>query len=149
MAVATAIVGLGIMGRRMLEQMVRHEGYEPVALWDPSPDACAQALRLAPDASIAASAYQAIAAADLVYLFCPPVPRKAYAFAAAAAGKAVFLEKPPGIDVAESEDLVARLASLGLAAAVNFTQAAGAAITSVSEAARSGALGDVVGADTL
>ena len=36
--------------------------------------------------------------ADIVYLACPPVPRKAYALAAAGQGKAVFLEKPLGIN---------------------------------------------------
>ena len=149
MAVKTAIIGLGIMGRRMLEHMVAHEAYQPVALWDPDPDACMQALRLAPDAAIAVSADAAVAAADLIYLSCPPVPRKAYALAAAAAGKAVFLEKPLGVDVSESEELVARLASLGVPAAVNFTQAAGAGLTDVSEAARSGALGDLVGVDIV
>lgn len=149
MAVKTAIVGLGIMGRRMLENMVQHEGYAPVAMWDPNPEACAEALRLAPDTVVAASADKAIAAADLVYLSCPPVPRKAYALAAAAQGKAVFLEKPLGVDVAESEDLVAKLASCGVPAAVNFTQAAGHAMTDVSDAARSGALGEVIGADIV
>lgn len=149
MAVKTAIIGLGIMGRRMLEHMVLHQAYAPVALWDPDPEACAEALRLAPGAVLATSAEAAIAAADLVYLSCPPAPRKAYALAAAATGKAVFLEKPLGVDVAESEDLVARLASYGVPAAVNFTQAAGAALTDVSQAAQNGALGEVVGADIV
>ncbi|MYM55304.1 Gfo/Idh/MocA family protein [Thalassovita mangrovi] len=149
MGVKTAIIGLGIMGQRMLEHMVRHPEYDPVALWDPSSDACDAASLLAPGATITDSAEAAIAAADLVYLACPPVPRKAYALAAAAAGKAVFLEKPLGVDVAESEDLVARLKSFGVPAAVNFTQAAGAALTDVSEAAQSGAMGDVVGADIV
>ena len=40
MTVKVAIIGLGIMGRRMLEHMQRHEGYAPVALWDPSAEAC-------------------------------------------------------------------------------------------------------------
>ena len=83
-------------------------------------------------------------AADLIYLSCPPAPRKAYALTAAAAGKALFLEKPLGVDVAESEDLVDRLASFGVPVAVNFTQAAGSALTDVSKAARSGVLGDVL-----
>ena len=48
MAVKTALIGLGIMGRRMLEHMVRHNGYEPIALWDPDPEACAQAVRTGP-----------------------------------------------------------------------------------------------------
>lgn len=66
MAVKTAIVGLGIMGRRMIEHMVRHEGYEPVARWDPCPNSYAQAMPLAPDAVIATSADAAISTADLV-----------------------------------------------------------------------------------
>ena len=48
MSVKTAIIGLGIMGRRMLEHMDRHEGYAPVALWDPDPAACEAALAMAP-----------------------------------------------------------------------------------------------------
>jgi len=149
MTVKAAIIGLGIMGRRMLEHMERHPGYEPVALWDPNAEACTAALALAPGARITASADDAIAAADVVYLACPPAPRKAYALAAAAAGKAVFLEKPLGIDIAESEDLVAQLAAHGVPAAVNFTQAAGAALTGVAKAARAGALGELVGADIV
>ena len=149
MAVKTAIIGLGIMGRRMLENMMRHEGYEPVALWDPDALACATASSLAPGAQVMGSPEEAIAEADLVYLACPPVPRKAYALAAAAAGKAVFLEKPLGVDVAESEALVARLEASGTPAAVNFTQATGEALANISRAARTGEMGDLVGMDMV
>ncbi|MEM9059512.1 MAG: Gfo/Idh/MocA family oxidoreductase [Pseudomonadota bacterium] len=133
------IIGLGIMGRRMLEHMERHENFEPVALWDPSPESCALASTLAPSASIAADADAVIAASDLVYLACPPVPRKAYALSAASSGKAVFLEKPLGVDVAESRDLVARLEQAGVPATVNFTQAAGEALATVTSDATMGA----------
>lgn len=149
MAIKTAIIGLGIMGRRMLENMRLHEGFAPDQLWDPDPAACALALAEAPGATIAISVEAAIAAADLIYLACPPAPRKAYALAAAAAGKAVFLEKPLGVDVSESEDLVARLAAAGVPAAVNFTQAAGAALSGVSAAARTGEMGEVLGVDIV
>jgi predicted dehydrogenase len=137
------------MGRRMLEHMGLHASYNPVALWDPNPEACSAAQSLAPEARVTASAEEAIAAADLVYLACPPVPRKAYALAAAAAGKAVFLEKPLGVDIAQSEELVAGLKAHSVPTAVNFTQAAGPALTGVAEAARTGALGEVVGADIV
>lgn len=144
-----AVVGLGIMGRRMLEHMVQHPGYKPVALWDPDMDACRAASVIAPGAEITTSAEVAIASADIVYLACPPGPRKAYALAAAAAGKPVFLEKPLGVDIAESKKLVAGLAKSGIPAAVNFTQAAGAALTDVSRAAVAGDLGKLVGADIV
>jgi predicted dehydrogenase len=61
----------------------------------------------------------------------------------------VFLEKPLGVDIAQSKELVAELTAYGVPAAVNFTQAAGPALTGVVEAARSGALGDLVGADII
>lgn len=149
MAIRTAIIGLGIMGRRMLEHMLLHDGFAPDILWDPDPEACAQARAMAPDAQIAESAEAAIAAVDLVYLACPPVPRRDYALAAAAAGKALFLEKPLGIDVQASADLVARIEAAGVPAAVNFTQAAGAALTDVSAAAAAGELGELLGVDIV
>ncbi|WP_146347948.1 Gfo/Idh/MocA family protein [Phaeobacter marinintestinus] len=149
MTVSVAVIGLGIMGRRLLEHMVLHPGYTPVALWDPDAEACRAAAGVAPDARVTASPQAAIAAADLVYLACPPVPRKAYALEAAAAGKAVFLEKPLGVDISQSEELVAGLAAHGVPAAVNFTQAAGSALTGVADAAQSGGLGNLVGADIV
>lgn len=149
MTVNTAIIGLGIMGRRMLEQMQRHDGYTVVAMWDPDSAACEAARAMAPGVRVAATAEAAIAAADLVYLACPPIPRKAFALVAAEAGKAVFLEKPLGVDIAESEDLVARLEQLGVPAAVNFTQAAGAAMTTVTAAMQSGEMGALEGADIV
>jgi len=144
-----AIIGLGIMGRRLLEHMRRHPDFEPALLWDPSAEACAAAAAEAPEAAIAPSAEAAMAGAELVYLACPPVPRKAYALAAAGAGKAVFLEKPLGVDVAESRDLVARLAATGVPAAVNFTQAGGRALAETVAAAQSGALGALAGVDIV
>lgn len=143
------IIGLGIMGRRMLAQMQLHPAFSPEFLWDPSPQACAAALAVAPDAGVMPSAEAAIAAADLVYLACPPGPRKAYALLAASAGKAVFLEKPLGIDVLESRDLVEKLEAAGVPAAVNFTQAAGQALADTIQAAQSGAMGKLLGVDII
>ena len=149
MAVKTAVIGLGIMGQRMVAQMQANPGYQVVAGWDPSAKACAQAQAAAPGLAIAGSAQQAIDAAELVYLACPPVPRKHYALQAAAAGKAVFLEKPLGVNIAESRDLVARLAASGVPAAVNFTQAASPALTRTHQAAQQGQLGALAGGDIV
>jgi predicted dehydrogenase len=102
-----------------------------------------------PQTNIAKDAQAAITAADLVYLACPPSPRKAFALSAAAAGKAVFLEKPLDVDIAESKDLVETLISCGVPTAVNFTQAAGAALTDTSRALQDGTFGHLVGADIV
>ena len=38
-----AIIGLGIMGARMLKHMRLHQEFNPNYLWDPSPIACEKA----------------------------------------------------------------------------------------------------------
>lgn len=133
------IVGLGIMGRRMVEHMDLHDRFDPAILWDPSAEACKKALAIAPSATIARDVDAVIAASDVLYLACPPAPRKAYALKAAAAGKAVFLEKPLGVDIEESRDLVAQLERAGVVSAVNFTQAGGEALAIVTTDASMGA----------
>ena len=126
----TGIIGLGIMGRRMLEHMGHHSEFEVSAIWDPDPIACQAADKIAPG-TVVATAADVLAAADVVYLACPPIPRRGYALKAADEGKAVFLEKPLGIDIAQSRDLVQRLTASGVPTAVNFTQAAGEALKTV------------------
>lgn len=149
MAVKVAVIGLGIMGKRMLEQMQIHADFVPVSLWDPSKEACRASQVLVPTAKVASSAEAAMSAADLVYLACPPVPRMAYAMMAADMGKAIFLEKPLGVDVAESRALVRHLEVAGVPAAVNFTQAAGVALKGVVDSAARGELGEVLGVDII
>ena len=149
MAIKTAIIGLGIMGQRMLEHMSLHPEYSVVTIWDPDPLACVAAQKIAPTAKLTLNAEDAITDADLVYFACPPAPRKAYALTAAEQGKAVFLEKPLGVDVAESRDMVEKLLASGVPAAVNFTQAAGAALGDVSEAVEAGEVGDLFGVDII
>lgn len=144
-----AVIGLGIMGRRLLANLRNHVAFEPVALWDPSSEACDKARAEAPEVPVMASAEEAMAAADAVYLACPPVPRKDYALTAAAAGKAVFLEKPLGIDIAESRDLVLRLEQAMVPTAVNFTQAAGRALSEVQRARKAGEMGKLEGVDIV
>ena len=103
--IKVAIIGLGIMGRRMLQHMRIHEKFEPNYLWDPDKNACQEAIEIDNDAKIMSSPEEAIDAADLVYLACPPRVREAHAIGTARKGKALFLEKPLGIDIDESRSL--------------------------------------------
>ena len=90
MAVKVAIIGLGIMGQRMLTHMRLHQNFEPDYLWDPDESACHQAMILDPQSKIMNSASDAISKADLVYLACPPAVREPYALAAAERAKPCF-----------------------------------------------------------
>jgi predicted dehydrogenase len=149
MTIKVAIIGLGIMGRRMLEHMQLHSDYEPDYLWDPEENACKLAVKENPQAHIMENPSDAIKAADLVYLACPPVVRKAYALEAARSGKALFLEKPFGVDVEDSVDLVKQLEGYAVPTAVNFSQASGIALTDLLEAKDRGDMGSILGVDMI
>jgi predicted dehydrogenase len=144
-----AIIGLGIMGRRMLANALAHPRFEISGLWDPSAVSVAKTRELMPGAPIASDAAAAMAGADVVYLACPPGPRKAYALAAASAGQGVFMEKPLGTDEAESRDLVARLRADRRGAVVNFTQASSRGFEELRRAIDAGETGELVGIDVV
>ena len=103
MTIKVAIIGLGIMGSRMLNHMRLHEEFDPNYLWDPNLTACENAIKKDSKSTIMHSAYDAIEKADLVYLACPPTVRETYAIKAVEMGKALFLEKPFGINVIDSK----------------------------------------------
>ena len=144
-----AIIGLGIMGRRMLQHMRIHEKFEPNYLWDPDKNACEKAIEVDTESKIMDSPEEAINAADLVYLACPPKVREAYAIDAAQKGKALFLEKPLGIDVEHSKNFIERLKNFHVPLAVNFTQAAGLALNELLHAKSNGELGEMIGVDII
>ena len=144
-----AIIGLGIMGRRMLENALQHPAFEVCGVWDPSPTSVAKTLEMAPSVHVAAHAQAAMAGADVVYLACPPGPRKTYALQAAAAGQGVFMEKPLGTDNAESRDLVAQLRQARFPGVVNFTQAASRGFDELSRAIAAGETGELLGIDIV
>lgn len=144
-----AIIGLGIMGRRMLENALQHPLFEVSGVWDPSGASVQKTRELLPQAPIASSAEMAMHGAQVVYLACPPGPRKAYAMQAAAAGQGVFMEKPLGTDHAESCDLVAQLRTARLPGVVNFTQAASRGFQELQRAIDAGETGELLGIDIV
>lgn len=146
-----AVIGLGIMGRRMIQYMRQHKRFSFSGVWDPAADSVARCRQDFPDVPVAADAETLIKApaTDLVYIACPPAYHKQYALMAMAAGKPVYVEKPLGIDIAESEDLVRRLAETKTPNIVNFSQASLPAVEDIEAAVRSGAMGDIVSAELV
>lgn len=146
-----AVIGLGVIGQRMLTDMPRHERLEVIGAWDLNPSACEAARRKFPWLTIAPSAEALIAdaATDLVYIGVPPLAHGEYTLAAIAAGKAVFCEKPLGVDVAESRSLVDRVEASGLANAVNYVFGTAHGAEAIRAALDSGEAGDVAGIDIL
>ena len=149
MAHRVSIIGLGVMGQRMLGSMALNARFSAVSAWDPDAGARDHTHHLYPQIRIADSAEDAISGQDseVVYIACPPVWHKEYAVAAMEAGKAVYCEKPLGIDLAQSRDLVERARDAGIVNIVNFSLASAAAVTEMEKLLRAGALGDLAGVD--
>jgi predicted dehydrogenase len=145
----TGVIGLGIMGRRMVTNLARHRRFDATCAWDPDPQACADAVAETPGLIIMDDADAVIGAADLVYIATPPLWHRDYAERAMAAGRSVYSEKPLGVDVAESRALVAALEDSATPNIVNFIQAASRAVTLSKERIDSGALGQIMGADII
>jgi predicted dehydrogenase len=143
------VIGLGIMGRRMITNMVPHPRFEITGAWDPNPQARTDAATETPGLAIMEDADAVIADADLVYIATPPLYHRDYADRAMAAEQAVYCEKPLGVDIEDSRALVAALEDNWTPNVVNFIQASSRAVTLTKERIDSGALGDIIGVDIV
>ncbi len=131
-----AVIGLGVVGRRMLEQAAASEGIRVVSAWDAAAPVRAAAAADWPGLPLAASAFDAIERldVDVVYVAVPPLGHGPLVRAAVAAGKAVFCEKPLGVDLADSEALVAEVERAGVRQAINFPFASSDAVDALARA---------------
>ena len=140
-----AIIGLGVMGQRMLTNMYKFGGFEYAGGWDPSLNACSNARSLFSDFPIIDNADSLILdpKVDLVYIACPPANHKQYALAAISAGKAIYCEKPLGIDIDESRSLVEAVEEQGTKHCVNFSLATAVAVEFIEKGLKNDAIGDI------
>lgn len=145
------VIGLGVMGQRMLRNMACYPGFEPRIAWDPDPGACRRTAALYPSLRIARDAAAAIGDADtsVVYIASPPLAHREHALAAIDAGKAVFCEKPLGVDVARSRELAAAARAAGVVNIVNFSLASAVATAAIEDSLAAGACGELAGVDII
>ncbi len=139
------VVGTGIMGRRMLAALQQHPRFQPLALWDPQPDALDAAVQATPGARAASGLHALVndPAVALVYVASPPAGHLAAVQAVLAAGRACLCEKPLASDIEAAQALRDSVAQSGLPFAVNFPFARSAASLGLQDAVRSGRLGPV------
>ncbi len=138
--IGIAIIGLGTVGLRYVEQYQMHDGFELVGGFDVSESATAMA-RERFGVAIAASADALIEdpAVDAVYVAVPPLFHEQYVDLVIGAGKALLCEKPLGVDDAESAGMVERVEAAAIPAAVNYVfGAAPSAVRLLGDVARSG-----------
>src|SRR5690349_13713114 len=122
MAHRIGILGLGIMGERMLRNMRDHPAFTVVAAWDPAGAALDKLSQLLPTARAASDAAALVAdpAVDCVYIAAPPASHLGHAHLAFDHGKAVFCEKPLATNLAAARAAVERVERERRMAAINF-----------------------------
>jgi predicted dehydrogenase len=134
MAVALGIVGLGIMGERLLRAALAHDPavIRLAGVWDPSPEAAARLAAIAPAVPMLGSAAAVIEACEALYIASPPSSHLSHAGAAFTAGRAVFIEKPLATDLPAARRFVAAAEASGARAAVNFPMASSPGVAQLS-----------------
>ncbi len=136
------VIGLGVMGQRMLARLARHDRLQARTVWDADPAALARTLAADPQLQAAPSAEALIATPGLhsLYIATPPGPHMALANQAFDAGLAVLCEKPLTVDFDAARATIARIEREGRRAAVNFSLASSAGLRALVEAVRPGGL---------
>ena len=138
------IIGLGTVGSRFVEQFNNHSEFELVAAWDMDPTACSIHEG---SVNLRSGADEVIADSDLVYIAVPPHHHHDYVMRCVAADTAIFCEKPLGIDLVSSQELVHAVADSGLPAGVNFVFGAAPSARELQRKVANKELGEVTRVD--
>ena len=124
------VIGLGVMGQRMLDRIKDHPRLCATMVWDANPDTLGLTRARHPEVQAAHSAEQVIHSAGLhsVYIATPPAAHMALSQAALDAGLAVFCEKPLTVDFDAARRVIRKIEEGHHRAAVNYSLAASAGL---------------------
>lgn len=143
-----ALVGVHGFGERHLANLARLEeagALELVAVADPNPPAEG---RLAESVTVFEDLGQLLAAdpgVDVVILATPIQTHAALALAALAAGKDVYVEKPPVASLAQFQEVLAAAESAGRLVQVGFQSLGSHALPAIRRLVEAGGIGDILG----
>jgi 1,5-anhydro-D-fructose reductase (1,5-anhydro-D-mannitol-forming) len=149
--IQVGIIGLGGIGRQFLAEMQNHDRFTVTSAWDPSETSNAIATTDWPDLTITENADQILSdpSIDMIYIASPPDSHCDYILAAIDAGKAIYCEKPLGVNLARSRQVAAKVAKSGLPNIVNFNHGRALSSCLVEEKIQDGEVGRISGIDTL
>ena len=138
------IIGLGVMGQRMLGAMSSHPEFEIAHVWDVNAELTSETASRCHGALPAAGASSLIdgGALDLVYVAAPPAAHLEYVRLVVEAGTAVLCEKPLAVDLREARALVADIEQSGVANAVQFPFASDLIVKTLEEDLHQGIHGE-------
>ena len=135
-ALNIGVIGLGVMGQRILDRIAAHPRLQVGPVWDADPGAVVRTLKAHPHLQAAADAEAVIASPGLhgLYIATPPAAHLALSHAAFDAGLAVFCEKPLSVDFEAARQTIARIEAEGRPAAVNFSLASSPGLALLQQA---------------
>lgn len=130
------LIGLGVMGQRMLARLSSHPRLRAVRVWDANAQTLTRTLQAYPSLRAAASAEALIAEPGLhsLYIATPPAAHMSLSNAAFDAGLAVFCEKPLTVDFEAARQAIARIERERQRAAVNFSLASSPGLATLQQA---------------
>lgn len=130
------VIGLGVMGQRMLARLAGHPRLRATWVWDADAAAVARARAAYPSLQAAADAESLIVSPGLasLYIATPPAAHLALSHRAFDAGLAVLCEKPLTTDFDAARLAIARIEREGQRAAVNFSLASSPGLAALQAA---------------
>jgi predicted dehydrogenase len=130
------VVGLGVMGQRMLERLDAHAPLEVTVVFDADATALQRTLAARPRLRAADSTAALIASPGLdgLYIATPPAAHMGFSHAAFDAGLAVLCEKPLTVDFEAARLCIERIEREGRRAAVNYSLASSPGLQMLQQA---------------
>ena len=140
------IIGLGMIGEYMLGEFLAHPSFTVTACWDFDPQICRRIKTNFPEVPIVSNGDLVLAQPDveLIYIATPPTTHVEYGLKVIELKKALFMEKPLSIDLAESKHLVESVEKNGILTAMNFGYGAGPIVEALEKALRNREIGNII-----
>ena len=139
------VIGCGYWGPNLIRNFTQNRNSVVPICADLSQDRLDHMKGLYPHLEVTTDYKDLLARNDLdaVVVATPPVTHHAITMEALNAGKHVYVEKPLAVDSAQSGEMVARAAELGLTLMAGHTFVFTAAVNKIKEVIESGELGDI------
>lgn len=143
------VIGMGAIGRVVLEAMIQHRGFSVVSAWDLNEKICKNIATTFPEIEISDNPDALISDPhlDVIYIATPPATHENYVRSAINAGKMIYCEKPFGVNIEASAKLAAEVEASGLASVINFNHGNAVSTTFLETEMVSGVMGEVSGID--